>query len=232
MLSKELKDFNYYKRSLPLYVQSSYGFVDQFEMIWELLKKIDDSEDVIANSFGVMSLNVESIKKEIEGGKDLSDIINTDILNTVGELVGLSRYFSFVYKENKVEHVIDTETYGGLNDLQFLRYIQIKLLNLKYEGNINSLRKAYRETQIGKNKHNVPIYYIQSEGPATCDVILVKSGDTYKDFDELEEHMFKAGIYNIESLGIRFNYRVELANVGIWNKEDSDKGKWNLATWG
>ena len=44
--------------------------------------------------------------------------------------------------------------------------------------------------------------------------------------------MFKAGIYDIEYLGVKHNYSIISSSVGLWDSDNSVKGAWDKATWG
>lgn len=227
MLSDKLKEWYYYKKLLPLYIQNSYGMNDNIQTYYQFLKDLDDLEDGICGSFGLLSIDIKKCKQG-----DPSELlkINKDVLDMIASMFGLSRYLSFTYQENGQPVFYDTVVDGGLNDIQFVRYLQIKILNELYRGSFKSLRDSYEKNTEAFN-FNIPIYLTQGSNPATCTAYLIQTGDLDFDFDELEQKMFKGGVYTPVSMGISYSYQIVDSNIGIWD-HTGNKGKWDIATWG
>ena len=41
MIINKLKSWNYYKEKIPLYIQNSYGIVEHFKILFDLLVQMD-----------------------------------------------------------------------------------------------------------------------------------------------------------------------------------------------
>lgn len=233
MLTQKLKEWTYYKQKLPLYIQSSYGMLEYFKTIYDLLKQVDDTEDSIHASFTIMSINVDKCKNGDE--KELAKI-KSDVLDKIGNLLNISRLFSFTYIEEGTKKTYDTNnnqyvgsdglTHHGLDDVSYLRLLQIKVLMKQFIGTYKSLRSSYMIT-LQDNKFDIPIYIIANQNPATCDCYLVL--DTESSFSDIEKKMFMAGLYTPNIIGITYIFHIVNSNLAVW---DTIERTWDIATWG
>lgn len=214
---KEIETWEYYENKLPLYIKNSFGLVDHFKTYFAIFNNFINVREKFYKDANIMNINTY---------KDDISNINKDVLDKIGSLYGLSRKFKFKYTLNNKETTVDTSTLNngrGLNDKEFLRYIQIHILNQYFDGTNSSLYLMYR-------RNNIPIYYIYGNDPAECNIYYIK--DSPNELSEVEEGMFYAGLYTVKSMGIKYNYSISTSLVGIWDLEGNEKGVWNKAYWG
>lgn len=212
MLSEKLKTWEYYKNKIPLYLQNSYGFQEQFEIIYEILKTIDLQEDEILYAFNILDSNYSNWLETIGDGNQMK------ILDMIGSYFGVVRVFDVTYQNNG--ETINKKLH--LTDKEFLNLIKARIIQNNYKGTYEDSRKFY-------DRMNLPVYLFNSNEPAEVNILL----DDSNQLSENEKSMFLANLFTLKSIGITYNCMiVNINNLLIWNSNNEhnmwDSGVWNV----
>lgn len=212
MINERLLDFEYYKKKLPLYMLNSEGIVEQFEIIFDLLKELNVSQDDVIKGINVFdALYLEYINSL----EDANSGLVSDILDKIGALFSVSRNFNLTYIDNG----ISTTSELSLNNELFLTLIKARIIQNCFDGSREMANEFYKSA-------NLPIYmFTNASSPASCDVILNSSEiDVSSDLRAL----FLSGLLTITSLGIHYTYSIdEISSLLIWDVFNWNEGRWS-----
>lgn len=215
MIINKLKSWNYYKEKIPLYIQNSYGIVEHFKILFDLLVQMDLTEDDVLYGFNILDAGYLTFINNLDNS-DTKD--SSDILNKIGLLYGITRTFDVDYIENN-----ETKTASlHLTNSEFLKLIKARIIQNNYNGSYIQSREFY-------DKMNLPVYLFQSANSAEVYVYL----DTSVSLTENEEKMFLANLFTIKSMGITYiTSIIEVVSLLIWDSTSEfrywDKGRWTL----
>ena len=234
VLVEKLKDFNYYKRKLPMYLQASDGFISHFKIWYDLLvgqnnNGIVNSCDTILNLLNIFDnsflVNISKLDNS-EVTDEHPYGTKSDILDKVAALFSLTRNFSCQYDENG--QIIIKEL--SLDNEELCLLIKCQILKSSYDGTYNQYKSFYSDMGFDL------LILTKDEYPATVDLILAKidgalPGEKGYHSDNANI-MFKAGLLRAQSLGITYNCSiVDLSSFLIWDDSKDDPTKWDKNTW-
>ena len=103
IIPQTLREFDYYKNKIPLYLQNSEGFIEHFRIWYDLLVSgVGNKSDILLNMLLIFDPNylsyLESIDENIQ-----KDGYVCDILDKLGSIFGVNRYFKVTYEEGGIE---------------------------------------------------------------------------------------------------------------------------------
>lgn len=215
MIINKLKSWDYYKEKIPLYIQNSYGIVEHFKILFDLLVQMDLTEDDVLYGFNILDDGYLAFINNLDDS-DTKD--SSDILNKIGLLYGVTRTFDVNYIENNEAKTVSLH----LTNSEFLKLIKARIIQNNYDGSYIQSREFY-------DKMNLPVYLFQSANSAEVYVYL----DTSIPLTENEEKMFLANLFTIKSMGITYITSItEVVSLLIWDSTSEfrywDKGRWSL----
>lgn len=215
MIINKLKSWNYYKEKIPLYIQNSYGIVEHFKILFDLLVQMDLTEDAVLYGFNILDDGYLTFINNLDDS-DTKD--SSDILNKIGLLYGVTRTFDVDYIENNEAKTASLH----LTNSEFLKLIKARIIQNNYDGSYIQSREFY-------DKMNLPVYLFQSANSAEVYVYL----DTSVPLTENEEKMFLSNLFTIKSMGITYITSItEVVSLLIWDSTSEfrywDKGRWTL----
>lgn len=197
MLIDKLKDFTYYKNKLPIYMQNTPGIVDQFYVLFQFLQEHDIAEDMLLNAIDIFNPEYLDYINSLDGNSAGNE---SDILDKIGELYGVSRSFSAPYTFNDVNYPGNVR----LDNRWFLYLIRARIVQTTYDGGSKMAREFYV-------KNNLPIYIISDNTEnASCRVLFNarEIGVAQTDVPENILAMFLNGLLTIKSMGISYKHLV------------------------
>lgn len=212
MLIEKLKTWSYYKNKLPLYLQNSYGFDEHFKMLFDLLVKLDTTQDEIIKAYDILNTSYLNYISTVED----TDNYTFDVLDKIAELFGVRRSFDVTYDNNGTE----TTASLHLTNSELLKLIKAQIINNNYDGTYETSRQFYDTMKL-------PVYLLLSGNPAEVYVTLDNSAQLTKN----EQILFLANMFTIKSMGIIYHTSiVEIISVMIWDSKDSNR-YWNKGRW-
>lgn len=191
----KLKQFEYYKQKLPLYLQNSYGFIEHFRIWYDMYvgtgeyAGIINVSDVLLNLLNIFDANyLEYINNMPESNSGTQ----SDILDKIGNLFGVKRQFSCTYFDN-YNYITDELI---LNNEEFLILIKGQIIKNYCEGTYEQIEQYYNSTGL-------KICITTSElSNAESHTYLITTDDS--DYSDNIKKMFLAGMLRIESMGIKY----------------------------
>lgn len=236
ILPSELRTFDYYVKKLPLYLQNSYGFIEHYRIWYDLMIANDSKYTGIVpiaetilyllNIFdkdyldNIVAMGDAEIPTDLTNPQDKYGR-QSDILDKIGALFGITRNFTCTYLLNNVTQSKQV----SLNNYDFLILIKVTMVKSYFDGTYEQWQSMYDD--IGFTV--VPVSSV--DDPATCIVYLIQTESTQYSEDILA--LFLSELLFIESVGIRYIPTiVDIANLLIWDGTDEasywDEGKWSL----
>lgn len=207
MLKAELLDLDYYLNKLSLFMRNSYGVEEQFEMIHQILVRVNTSIDETFEALDVMSENYLSIiNSYINNNEDF------DILDKIASIYGVSRHFSVTYKETP-ESVTSTTTELNLTNEELLMLIRARIIQNTYRGSYIESKQFY--SLIGLQNQITLLTF----SAGVCEVIYTATSEQSNEL----KCMFLAGLLTLTSMGITYEHRLlDLSAIAIWDTTDWD----------
>lgn len=240
ILNEELKSFEYYKSKLPMYLQTSYGFIEHFRIWYDLMmsnaynKGVIGTSDLLLALIEIFSPNYINKIRDLPGSGseseyDYGDV--SDFLDKLGKFFGVSRRFSCTYDN---EGVLTTEELV-LDNLDLLVLIKAQVIKNYCEGTYTQMKSYYEDAGL-----YVAILTNMSIDYATANLILQEvpeaeaTGNIGRYSDNIKK-MFKAGLLGIESMGIQYIYSVAPLNAFLIWHQDGDpvatNNEWDEGVW-
>lgn len=210
-----LQSFEYYESKIPLYLKNSYGFMEHFRIWYEVLKyDVVDNADLFLNLLMIFDpdyLNyLESIDETMA-----KDTTVCDILDKIGSISGVRRFFTVTYEqggEEVTENLI-------LNNEEFLILIKAQIIKNYCEGTREQMEEYYKSVGLE--------LYVQSSlvGDATADLyLIITSGQTVYNYSDNIKKMFLAGMFTIQSVGIKYDEAlIDADRLLFWSEEESEE---------
>lgn len=232
VLVEKLKSFEYYKNKLPMYLQSSDGFISHFEIWYDLLIGQNNNGvvnvcDTILNLLNIFDKKFLNELIELEG-TEVSDEhpygTKSDILDKLALFFGFSRKFSCKYTENQQEFSKELD----LDNEELLLLIKCQVLRSSYDGTYEQYKSFYENVGLEM------LLLTKEEYSSTVDLILAKIEGAQPGekgyHSENTEIMFKSNLLRVQSLGTTYNCSiVDLTSFLIW---DDNNKIWDKGTWG
>lgn len=191
----KLKDFDYYKQKLPLYLQNSYGFIEHFRIWYDMYVGTGEYAGIIHVSDVLLSLlNIfdDDYLDYINNMPESNSGTQSDILDKIGNLFGVKRQFSCTYFDN-YNYITDELV---LNNEEFLILIKGQIIKNYCEGTYEQIEQYYNSTGL-------KICITTSElSNAESHTYLITTDDS--DYSDNIKKMFLAGMLRIESMGIKY----------------------------
>lgn len=203
MLIDKLKEWEYYYTKFPLYTRNSYGFTEQFKIIYDLMIRLEEVQKEILSLYDNF-LNDSYVSNVIEK-YDSKDNKSFSFLDMIANIYGLNR-------DIKVDITEDGKTSTKqltLTNYELWSFIKTKIIQNNYNGTKEQSEKYY---------DNIDIPIIQttySNNPAYSSMYLDKN---VKITDNLK-YLFLSNNLTLKSMGISyFPYIVELTRLGLFAK--------------
>ena len=216
MLPEKLKNWDYYKEKLPLYVRNSYGIKEHFYIIYGMMIELDKNETEICNCFNLLQ---EGYEHNVIEKYDSLDGYDFEFLDMIASIYGVNRCLNVSYTDesnNVVRKALK------LTNQELYTFIKARIIQNNYDGSYAQAIKYYRSIGL-----NIQMFF-DSSSAAKCDIYLDVSKSA---ISENIRSLFLAGLLTLKSIGIVYNEKiVNFSKAGIWNSEQSN-GKWNEATW-
>lgn len=206
MLSEKLKSWEYYKNKLPLYMQNSYGILEHFDILYNILINLDKNEDEFLSLFDIMSSTyLNDVVYKYDTSEEQKSFRFLDIL---GKFFGITREFNI--------NLNDEDKHLSLTNSELLKLLKVQVIKNNFDGSYEQLHEFY--DSIG-----LPIYFYLSNTSANVNVIVDSKyfNGEYLEIQTLTQNeidMINAGLFNVESLGIKYtNLILELDYIGVWD---------------
>ena len=216
MLPEKLKNWDYYKEKLPLYVRNSYGIKEHFYIIYEMMIELDKNEIEICDCFNLLQKDYEH---NVIEKYDALDGYDFEFLDMIASIYGVNRYLDVSYtdKDNKV-----VRKTLKLTNQELYTFIKARIIQNNYDGSYEQAIKYYQSIGL-----NIQMFF-DPLNAAKCEIYLDVSKSS---ISENIQSLFLAGLLTLKSVGIVYDEKiVNFSKAGIWNSELSN-GKWNEATW-
>lgn len=214
VLIDNLKDFNYYIRKIPLYLQNDENFISHFKIWYDFLITQVNNGDILLDLFDIYS-------------DDYIEKINTYgefFLDYLASLFNIRRSFSIRYIGMDGKEHLDAIT---LTNEELLLFVKARIIKNYSNGSYGQMREFYE-------KNNLTIFLKWTDSnPAIARVYLLDIPGIETSNTENIKKLFLAGLLNIESMGISYLYSIqEYSKFFIWDKEESeDYTGWDYGEW-
>lgn len=219
MILEKLKTWEYYQNKIPLFLKNSYGFEEHFKIFFDILKNCDEISDEVLSGFDLFNENYE--KNYIEKYEKLNneDTYSLDILDKIGKIYGINRYFDVKYID---ENGQETTKELKLTNKELYKLILSKIILLNYDGTYSMARELY-------DKIGLPIYMF-TENSANVKLILDTGNQTT--ITQNIKDLFNANMFTLKSLGITYTiFEADISKLAIYDSTDEnlawDKGIWS-----
>lgn len=210
VLVKDLKNFDYYVKKIPLYLQNDEKFLSHFKIWYEFLIGEEEKENDGLIGTGDTLLDLFNIYDE-----NYLDKINKygeDFLNKLANLFNIRRSFSVKYSDGQKEH-LDSIT---LNNEELLLFIKARIIRNYSDGSYGQMRRFYEKNNL--------LIFLKWDSPAAARVYLLKIPGSSEEYSENIQKLFLAGLLNIESMGIIYTYSIQdFDKMLIWDKKISEE---------
>lgn len=220
IIPSKLKEFEYYKNKLPLYLQNSYGFQEHFRIWYDLLVQgVVKNADILLNLLLIFEDDYLNYLQSIDEEMGPEDYIS-DILDKLGSIFGVNRHFKLTYEEMGESYTEQLE----LDNNDFLILIKGQIIKNYCEGTREQISEYYKSVGLQM--------FIQTDesSDATANLYLTIGlpGSNYN-YSENVKKMFLAGMLTIESVGIKYQEAfIDISRILFWDTENSnwDEGEW------
>lgn len=220
IIPETLKEFDYYKRKLPIYLQNSEGFQEHFRIWYDFLAQgVVKNADILLNLLLIFDKDylsyLESIDEEMSPDSEYCDI-----LDKLGSIFGVNRHFKVTYEDAGAPI---TEQLS-LDNNDFLILIKAQIIRNYCEGTREQMEEYYKSVGLQ--------IYVQTDttSTATANLYLTEGvGNTDYDYSENVQKMFLAGMLRIESMGIKYQESyLDVSRILFWDNANS---LWDSEEW-
>lgn len=219
MILEKLKTWEYYQNKIPLFLRNSHGMDEHFKIFFDILKNCDEISDEVLSGFDLFNENYE--KNYIEKYEKLNndDTYSLDILDKIGKIYGINRYFDVKYID---ENGQETTKELKLTNKELYKLILSKIILLNYDGTYSMARELY-------DKIGLPIYMF-TDNSANVKLILDTGNQTT--ITQNIKDLFYANMFTLKSLGITYTiFEADISKLAIYDSTDEnlswDKGIWS-----
>lgn len=227
LIPEILRDFDYYKRKLPLYLRSSKTFQEHFRIWYEVLvgntghEGVVGNAEILLNMLNIFASDYFDFLSTVEGSS--KDDTTSDILDKIGNLFDISRYLTVTYTIPSTTTVVENESLVLTNE-ELLILIKARIIQNYCDGSLKQINDYYELMGLPIVVRTV------SEAPATAEMYFIVFDDHAL---TNTEKIFLAGLLKIESMGV--NYRFTTYNndtVLVWDRYDASKNNgWDGGQW-
>lgn len=219
---EKLSSFQYYKEKIPLFYRNSYGFKEQFEMLFnEVLKSPGNGlitvGDEILKFFDIFNEDYLIWLEELNPSGT-----TCDILDKIASIFAVTRHPVCNWIESGVNH---NETLDLTNE-ELLMLIKCEIIRNNFQGTREECNTLY--DLIGLNIFSLTV---EDYGTvATCKLVLATTPE--RTYSSNISKMFKSGLLNIKSMGIKYEYDEEIVSTStmVWDSTDQAE-VWNFGGW-
>ena len=198
MINETLLSFEYYKRKLPLYLQTCESFLSHFHIWHDFLQCIDTQSDVLLASLNIFDNDWLVVNQ------------NDDLLDKLASLYNVSRSFQVTYTDSSGSTITEILT---LNNEELLTLIRARIIKNYFDGSTEQIQRYYDMLKIGE--------FVQfTETTSGFCQIIYNTNDTTNNYSK----MFLAGLLTIESMGIAYVRSLNQADVGLMFWDSTDWG--------
>ena len=197
---------DYYVNKLTLFLRKSYGITDHVEIFYGFIRQ---SNITLSNMFE--QLDIMNVAFDYYTPAKLSEMkdnptYDNKLLDYLADIFGVSRKFNIQYYDDNLDYHNDAL---NLSDYELLLLIRMMIIKNNFNGTFDDVKKFYNDVGF-------KIYMITDAVSGAVNVYLDNSPSYGKTLNI--EKMFYAGLFTIESLGIRYQYvTTEIALTGVWN---------------
>lgn len=212
IIPEKLQKFEYYKSKIPIYLQNSEGFQEHFRIWYDLLVDgVVKNADILLNMLLIFDSNylnyLHSINEDIK-----PDGYVCDILDKLGSIFGVNRYFKVTYEEGGIDKTEQLQ----LNNEEFLILIKGQIIKNYCEGTRQQIEEYYKSVGLQ--------IYVQTDSTseATANLYLTTgtAGSSY-DYSENIRKMFLGGMLIIDSVGIKYQKAfIDTSRLLFWDVID------------
>lgn len=191
-----------------LYVSDGSSVSGVIDTLFEILNIFD--KDCTIQDHGLPYLANEHYLELLNGLADSDEGKFADILDKIGALFGLRRFFSLV---------INGTTYElNLDNRDFLMLIKCTIIKNYFDGTYDELAKYYESVAL-------PIFIITNTTPASCELHLIDIESSLYTITDNVKRMFLAGLLTVESMGITYSYIIHGVNtLALFDSPSSSNG--------
>lgn len=228
ILPEKTRNFSYYEKLLPLYLQEEENFKSHFKILFDVFFAENYFDTLVCSNETICSdtticgtaIIKNSVVSAIDKAFALLDIFGrtlgnrtygsyvdmsaneSDALDKLAALFGISRNFSVTIADEKIQL--------SLNNQDLLTFIKCQVIKNYFNGTFAELEKYYKDV-------NLPILCLtDSTTAAHCKMYMLLSNN-----DEISENiknLFLSGKLSVESLGIYYSYSIQTAtNIAIFD---------------
>ena len=198
MINETLLSFEYYKRKLPLYLQTCESFLSHFHIWHDFLQCIDTQSDVLLASLNIFDDDWLVINQ------------NDDLLDKLASLYNVSRSFQVTYTDSSGSTITEILT---LNNEELLTLIRARIIKNYFDGSTEQIQRYYDMLKIGE--------FVQfTEATSGFCQIIYNTNDTTNNYSK----MFLAGLLTIESMGIAYVRSLNQADAALMFWDSTDWG--------
>lgn len=210
LIPSRLLTNEYYLQQLTMMLRQSYGIPEQIDLFVRTLN--------VLNKRILDLYNLTYVEDDYEGGHINIDAINelsttqSDLLDKLAEIVGCSRYYSFL------------ETPLNNNELYVL--IKFRILQNNFKGTYEEIKAIYEacfDDSVEFPDFSID-YYTDTTNPLTCMIVLDLSNIIDDEGNILDEYKNLYALYmhdmlEVKSLGVRYTkMAVKAQNIGFFDK--------------
>lgn len=215
-----LSNFSYYKKKIPLFYRDSYGFVDQFEMLFRRMLGESDNGIIYVGDQILFGYNIFDEKyKEYLSTLDPGGY-SCDILEKVASLFGLTRKITVTYDDNGTSI---TETLTLTNE-ELLTITYAEIIKNNFLGTREECNQFYKLIALN-------VFSLDDEthrGRAK----LVLAVTPERNYSSNIQKLFLAGRLTLASVGIEYTYSIDYFTSSnlIWDSTQQDE-MWDFSNW-
>lgn len=202
LINDKLLTFDYYKDKMTLFLKNSYGVKEQLEILYQILVQFDNEAYKMFSMMNMLDENTITVINNLDENE-------SDILDKIGKLFGLSRNLTVV---------IEDVTYSlNLTNSEFFKLIQTTIIKNSFSGTREEAEKLYKMI-------NIPILMLNDTTPAQ---VLMIYDDTEDENSNLQK-LFLSGLFTLKSMGISYTYKVQkVSQIGTFDVSYYDNSRWN-----
>ena len=216
---EELTKFEYYKKYIPLFYRNSYGFVDQFKMLFEMILNSPNNGIIFAGDSVLSGYNIFD-ENYLTWLNDLDPSgMTCDILEKVASIFGVDRQYTINSDENSLETLT-------LTNEEMLMLIKCEIIKNNFMGTREECNRLY--DMIGLNIFSLNVE--QWGDHAKCRLVLASTPE--RPYSENIRKLFKAGYLHIASIGIQYIFDELVIPSGtlIWDSQQQSE-MWDFGGW-
>ena len=219
LIPAAIQSFSYYESHIPLFLRSSYGYIEHFRIWYDLLMSeggIVPQFDHILRMMDIFNEHYLEWLYELDPSGQ-----HCDILDKLGSLFDVSRYVHVEYWDNG-----DKSEDLTLSNEELLILIKGQIVKNYCQGSREQIDWYY-------DNAGLKILSVGNPDPLdvmTCKLLLVD--DPSSPYSSNIRKMFLAGLLNVYQLGVRYDYEIISlsANAFTWDSNTSGE-RWDEGGW-